>query len=81
MSHWTRLDLVTAVVGVLAAAVFFPMFFEGFSGFWENLTEGGGAKILSIGQCKVIFWLIIAAAVAWSLHWNLPRWFPHFFHR
>jgi hypothetical protein len=68
MSHWTRLDFTTAVAGVLAAAVFFPMFFGGLSGFWESLTEGGGSKMLSVGQCKVIFWLFLAAGVAWSLH-------------
>ncbi len=79
MSHLTRLDFAAAAVGVLTAVVFFPLFFEGFSGLVENLTEWGGSKILSIGQCKVIFYLIIVGGAAYSAHWNFPRWFPHVF--
>lgn len=74
------MDFAAAVAGVLAAAAFFPIFFGGLPGFWENLTEGGGSKVLSIGQCKVIFWLLLSAGVAYSTYWNLQRWFPHFFH-
>lgn len=80
MHDWTRLGVATVVAGVITAVVFFPIFFGGFSGFWENATEGGGSKGMSIGQCKVIFWLLLAAGAAYSAHWNFPRWFPHFFH-
>lgn len=80
MSDWTRLNFATVVVGVLTAAVFFPIFFQGFSGFWDSLTEWGGSKFISIGQCKVIFWLFVSAGAAWSAHWNFPQWFPQFFH-
>lgn len=81
MSHLIRLDITAAIVGVITAVVFFPLFFNGASGFWENLTEWGERMILSMGQCKVILWLFLVAGGAYSAYWNLPRWFPHFFHR
>lgn len=78
--NWSRLDYTTAGAGVFIAAAFFPIFFMGWSGFWEDLTEGGGSRGLSLGQCKVIFWLLLAAGGAFSAHYNLPHWFPDYFH-
>lgn len=79
MNDWTRLDYVTAAVGAFFAVISFPLFFNGFAGFWENLTEAGGHNRLSIGQCKIIWWLLIAIGGAFSARWNLPHWFPVFF--
>jgi hypothetical protein len=79
MSNWTRLDSATAGTGVFLAVLFFPIFFKGFSGFWEDLTEFSARTKLSFGQCKVIWWLLLAAGGAYSARVNLPHWFPHFF--
>ena len=77
---WTRLDCVTAAVGVLIATAFFPLFFKGLSGFFEDLTDEAGFRQLSLGQCKIILWLLLAVGGAYSAHYNLPRWFPEDFH-
>jgi hypothetical protein len=79
--NWTRLDYATAIVGLLIAAALFPVLFKGLSGFWDDLTESGGwvYQSLSWGQCKVAFWLLIAAGGAYSARYNFPHWFPHFF--
>lgn len=79
MNDWTPLDYATAAVGVFIAVMFFPIFFKGFAGFWENLTEPGGSNRLSVGQCKVIWWLLISLGGAYSARLNFPHWFPHFF--
>lgn len=79
MNDWTRLNYVTAAVGALLAAISFPIFFRGFAGFWENLTDWDGYNRLSIGQCKIIWWVLIIVGGACSARWNLPHWFPVFF--
>jgi hypothetical protein len=75
----SRLDRVTIGIGVLIAAALFPLFFKGLSGFWEDLTENAGFRQLSMGQCKIMFWVLLAAGGAFSARYNLPHWFPHFF--
>lgn len=78
--EFSRLDYATAGVGILVAAAFFPIFFDGLAGFWEDFTEYGGYRQWSWGNLKIVAWVMLAGLSAWSAHGKLPQWFPNFFH-
>ena len=79
LSNVSKLAYAAMGVGVFMALFLFRLFFDGWSGFWEDFNDYSFWRRPTWGQMKVNIWLLISFGCGVLAYHQLPHWLPSLF--